>query len=101
MGRMKASAETTRKDRIRDAIRIAVFFHLLILLTSSLGMDGGELSKIAAFALIPYWSMVALIVWKRREAATRVDYALIAYSYPVLFGAYFIWNGVAASVLGR
>ena len=98
---MKANTETTRRDRIREAIPVALGFHFLILFTSSMVLDGGELSKVAAFAMIPFWSMVALIVWKRPKSATRVDYALIAYSYPVLFGAYFIWNGVAASVLNR
>ena len=96
MGRMNASEKTTRKDRIRDAIRVSVVFHLLILGTSSLVFDGGDLLKIAATALIPYWFLLLLIVWRRRQIATRVDYALIAYLYPVLFGGYFLWNAVAA-----
>jgi hypothetical protein len=84
-------------DRIRQAIRTAVAFHILILVPSFVGFDGGDMTKIAAFAMIPFWSTVLLVVWKRGNAATRVDDALIKFLYPVLFGAFYLWNGLASS----
>lgn len=89
---MKATENADRTDRIRDAIRVALGFHFLIFVPSSLILSS-EISIVASYALIPFWSMVTLIVWKRRDIATRVDYALIAYGYPILFGGFFLWNG--------
>jgi hypothetical protein len=91
---MAGGDRVVRKDRIRDALRVSLAFHILIFLPCSMILDGGGLAKIAAYALIPFWPMVGLIVWRRRQWATRVDYALIAYLYPLLFGGYFLWNTV-------
>ena len=91
-------AESVHRDRIREAIRIAVGFHFLIFVPCMFLMGGGgEIAKIAAFTLIPFWSMVTLIVWRRGQCATGVDYALIAYAYPLFFGAFFLWNGYLAT----
>ena len=90
-------ADSAHRDRIREAIRIAVGFHLLIFVACIFIFGGEEIAKIAAFTLIPFWSMVTLIVWKRGQCATRVDYALIAYGYPILFGGFFLWNGFLES----
>ena len=86
----------TEKNGIRESIRVSLVFHLLIGLIGLGAYDGGVLMKIAGITLVPYWSMVVVIVWKRRDRATWMDRAFIAYLYPVLFGGFFLWNDLQA-----
>ncbi len=55
-------------------------------------LDGGEMTKLLAIALLPYWLAVGLIVWRRSEKPTRSDRFLIKYLYLVISIAGFFWQ---------
>ncbi len=78
-----------------EGIKVSLVFHVFVYLFVLLAWAGGETVKIAAYSLVPYWTLVALIFWKRKAPPTRLEYALIAYGYPVLFLGFFLWSAYA------
>lgn len=74
----------SRRDRLRGAIRVSLLFHLLIAVVAALAFDFGILARTAGIALLPYWALVLLIVWKRGASTTTINAALVAYLFPIL-----------------
>jgi hypothetical protein len=59
----------------------ALVFQMPILVLASMVLDGGGIAQVCFYALVAFWSGVAVLHFHRRGALTRVDLLLIRYGY--------------------
>ena len=68
-------------DRYREAIRFAVVSQVPVTLIFASLLDGGQLAKIAGYAMVGFWLGVAVVMSRRPRTPAGSDLAYIRHGY--------------------
>jgi hypothetical protein len=68
------------EDAYLPAMRTAVVWHAVLGVLTSLMLDGGQLRRLWALALVCHLAIVWLILFRRPLAPSRLDLAIVSYS---------------------
>lgn len=85
---------TSYRKPIFDAVGLQVLLGCLSLLL----LDGGATARLCGIALISFWGGAIVVIWRRPQAPTRSDMALIQFgSLPVVVFAFILghWGRIA------
>jgi hypothetical protein len=81
-------------NKYRLPIVMAAVFQVLILSGASMVLDFGVALKVAVISLIPFWTIVVLIVTRRPDSPSKFDSRVIAYSYPAIVAVLYSLSSV-------
>ncbi len=68
-------------DRYRNPIRDSLCLQVFFLIFSSLALDGGVMLGNSLVVLAPCWILTLLILLRRPSSPTRLDLAVVRFSY--------------------
>ena len=70
---------------------------LIVGALSGMILDGGTVMRICLIAMIAFWAGATVLIWRRPQAPTKIDLALITGGYLVVVGiAGFLVPGIWA-----
>ena len=67
--------------RYRKAMRGAALIQILVVICSGLILDGGNIEQLCAMALLPFWTVTVIFIWRRPQQPTRTDLMFIRVGY--------------------
>ena len=72
------------------AIRAAIAQQCVVLLLSSLVLDGGQMLRVSTFGAVGCWSFVVVIVARRPRSPTQLDLLIVTYGF---------WLAILAAII--
>lgn len=81
---MKPTAKANIAPALSTAIRFSILQQVIIIMAASSLLDGGAIAQICLLGSAASWTIIGLILVRRRLSPTKTDLALVNVGYLLL-----------------